>query len=72
MLDVTMAWGTKSELVDDVRMRQSIETMRKEYPGRVVGIPLDEHKHGLANDVHLHAAIICEALLQDFVENTVK
>jgi len=30
-----------------------------------VGIPLDEHKHGLANDVHLHAAIIYEALLQN-------
>ncbi len=64
-LHLTMAWGTKSELVDDVRMRQVIEAMNIEFPGRVVGIPLDEHKHGLANDVHLHAAIIYEALLQN-------
>ncbi len=64
-LQLTMAWGSKSELVDDTRMMQAIHTMSTEFAGRVTGIRLNEHKHGLANDVHLHAAIIYEALLRD-------
>lgn len=61
-LQLTMAWGSKSELVDDVRMVQAIDQINVAFPGRVKGIQLYEHKHGLANDVHLHAAIIHEAL----------
>ncbi len=58
---LTMAWGTASELVDDSRMRRALEAFETQFPGRSKGISLPGQKHGLANDVHLHAAIVYEA-----------
>lgn len=63
-LHLTMAWGTKSELVDTQRMNTWVAAAKTEFPGRVQSFALQNLKHGLANDVHLHAAIIYEALLR--------
>lgn len=59
---VTVAWGSKSELVDDARMSTTTTELQK------AGAPLQAIRlpglhHALANDVHLHAAIIREGLL---------
>lgn len=59
-----MAWGTKSELVDDVRMQRAVAKLERLAPGRIQALPLAGQMHGLANDVHLHAAIVYEVLRQ--------
>lgn len=63
-LRVAMAWGTKSELVDDVRMQRAVAKLERLAPGRIQALPLAGQMHGLANDVHLHAAIVYEVLRQ--------
>lgn len=59
---LVMAWGTASELVDDNRMRRALTRMNDLFAGRVKAVRLPGQKHGFANDVHLHAAIIYEAI----------
>lgn len=55
-LIVALAWGSQSELADDAIM----QTMAAEQ--KVNAIRLESQKHALANDLHLHAAIILEGL----------
>lgn len=58
---LTLAWGSKSELSNDGRMRQLAKEVSEEKSG-VKTIRLPGQKHALANDVHLYAAIVHEAL----------
>lgn len=59
---VTIAWGSESELIDDIRMAAMVAELQ------AAGTPLQAIRlpglhHALANDVHLHAVIIRQALM---------
>jgi pimeloyl-ACP methyl ester carboxylesterase len=58
---ITIAWGSKSELVDDALMQTAVREL-KETGAPVQAIRLPGLHHALANDIHLHAAIIRQAL----------
>jgi pimeloyl-ACP methyl ester carboxylesterase len=60
--EVVLAWGTESELVDDKRMQREVNNLMKMFSGRVRFYRLEGQQHALSNDIHLHAAIIYEAL----------
>jgi pimeloyl-ACP methyl ester carboxylesterase len=60
---VTVAWGSNSELVNDARMvAMTTELQKAGAPLQAIRLP--GLHHALANDVHLHAAIIRQALLE--------
>ena len=58
---VTLSWGTKSEIVSDSEMDVAIRDLKRSTKS-LKTIRLEGQKHALANDVHLHAAIILQAL----------
>lgn len=58
---ITIAWGSKSELVDDALTQTAVRDL-KETGASVQAIRLSGLHHALANDIHLHAAIIRQAL----------
>ena len=60
----TVAWGTKSELGNDYRMEKLTIELEEDYgPQRIRPIRIKDARHALANDVHLQAAIVNQALL---------
>ena len=62
-ISVAVAWGSQSELGDDNYMKRALSSCGNQQ-GLVKQIRLSGDKHALANDVHLHAAIVHEALLK--------
>jgi len=58
---VTIAWGSSSELIDDARMSAMVAEL-KATGAPLQAIRLPGLHHALANDVHLHAVIIRQAL----------
>lgn len=60
-MQATIAWGTASELADNTALREQTLRLAEEF-GRVEAMILPEQKHALANDVHLQAAIVTQAL----------
>lgn len=63
-MSTTLAWGTESELADNEAMEAIFSTLASDDSyGKVQAIRLENHKHALANDVHLQAAIVAQALL---------
>lgn len=61
-LKTTVAWGSKSELGNDAHMNTSLQQLSHDNPGRVKALRLKDDEHALANDIHLYAAIVYEAL----------
>lgn len=59
---LTLVWGSESELADDETMQQIVYGLKRVHGDRVSNMRLEGQKHALANDVHLHAAIIKQAL----------
>ncbi len=58
---ITVAWGSRSELIDDARMAAIVAELQKSgAPLQAIRLP--GLHHALANDVHLHAAIVRQAL----------
>lgn len=63
-LRVFAAWGTKSELSDDMRMQATVSGVQEEVsPKRIHGQPLKDDSHAFANDLHEFAALVNTALL---------
>lgn len=60
-LYATVAWASKSELGNDAHMGVTLHRLSHEYP-HVRAMRLEGDTHSVANDIHLHAAIIREAL----------
>ncbi|MGH7217833.1 MAG: hypothetical protein ACREGE_00085 [Candidatus Microsaccharimonas sp.] len=58
---ITVVWGSSSELIDDARMATVIAEL-KAAGAPLQAIRLPGLHHALANDVHLHAVIIRQAL----------
>lgn len=61
-MKVTLAWASKSELGNDAHFKSSSHHLGLAMPGRFRAMRFAEAHHALANDVHLHAAIIREGL----------
>lgn len=59
---VTLAWAGKSELGNDAHFKSSTHHLGQAMPGRLRTMRFAEAHHALANDIHLHAAIIREGL----------
>ncbi len=59
---VTLVWGTASELVNDATTQRQAARLKNEFGRRVRTIRLEHQHHALANDIHLHAAIVHESL----------
>lgn len=62
----TVAWGTKSRLIDDQKMLIATQTLNH-LPGvgpqgRCQILRFDGQSHAMANDVHLQAAVVLEGL----------
>lgn len=60
-MHVAVAWGGKSELGNDAHMTTTLHELSSANP-RVHALRFAEDTHALANDIHIHAAIILEAL----------
>ncbi|MGV9002322.1 MAG: hypothetical protein ACOH18_05210 [Candidatus Saccharimonadaceae bacterium] len=63
-LQVTVAWGSKSELGNDALLSTSLQQLAQDNSQRVNSIRLKDDTHAFANDIHLYAAIIRESLLK--------
>jgi hypothetical protein len=61
-LSVTVGWGTSSEIVNNERMEQLVETLRDEYPLRVGALAVRGMHHAGGDDIDLHAAIMLQGL----------
>ena len=61
-MKVTLAWAEKSELGNDAHFTVSAHHLSLAMPGRFQAFRFIGAHHALANDVHLHAAIIRQAL----------
>lgn len=59
---VTLAWAAKSELGNDAHFKSSTHHLSQAMPGRLRPMRFGDDYHALANDIHLHAAIIREGL----------
>lgn len=60
-IKVFVAWGSKSELGNDEHMKTSLDELAR-YSKRVEPLRLKDDAHAMANDVHLYAALVYEAL----------
>lgn len=60
---LTLAWGSESELADDETMQKMLYGLKRAHGESVNGMRLVGQKHAMANDVHLHAALVKESLL---------
>lgn len=60
-IHAVVAWGGKSELGNDAHMTTMLQNITSTHP-RVHAFRFAEDTHALANDLHIHAAIILEAL----------
>lgn len=60
----TYVHGSESELAIDGLTRSITAFLREKFPGKVREANLIGQKHGMANDVHLHAALIRHGLSQ--------
>jgi pimeloyl-ACP methyl ester carboxylesterase len=58
----TVAWGGKSELGNNAHMSVSMHRLSHQDPVHVRAMRLPNDKHAFANDIHLYAAIIHEAI----------
>lgn len=61
-LKIAVAWGSKSELGNDAHMNTSLHQLATQHPSRVQRMRLKDDAHALANDIHLYAALVYEAL----------
>ncbi|MFZ1302025.1 MAG: hypothetical protein WAQ27_05650 [Candidatus Microsaccharimonas sp.] len=57
----TVAWGSKSEVGNDALMTSKMHTYTHKNP-KIRAMRLEDDVHAFANDIHLHAAIVREAL----------
>ncbi len=57
----TVAWGSKSEMGNDAHLRANFHNLRARKT-HLRELRLEGDQHAFANDIHLHAAIITEAL----------
>lgn len=62
-LHAMVVWAGKSELGNDAHMKANFHGISHNNP-RVHTMRLTDDVHAFANDIHLHAAIICEALVR--------
>jgi pimeloyl-ACP methyl ester carboxylesterase len=60
-IHTVVAWGGKSELGNDAHTTTTLQDIARANP-RVHALRFAEDTHALANDIHIHAAIILEAL----------
>lgn len=60
-MDLTVAWGSESELADDSATAEVANNLAHET-GRVKAMVLPGQRHALANDVWLQAAIVAQSL----------
>lgn len=58
----TVAWGSESELGNDAHMKVSMHRLKYESRKNIQALRLVAGKHALANDIHLYAAIIKQAI----------
>lgn len=61
-LHVSVVWGSKSELGNDAHLTTSLDLLAREHSAKVRILRLEGDTHAFANDIHLYAAIIHEAL----------
>ncbi len=61
-MQLTVAWGSESEMAKDKLLRESIRQMSEYRSGQIYSMRMVGQRHALANDIHLQAAIIFEAL----------
>jgi len=62
-LKVYVAWGSKSELGNDAHMKASLHNLAHDIAkGRVRSLRLEGDTHAFANDLHVYAAIVHDAL----------
>jgi len=58
---LAVAWGTKSELANNEELETAVKYLRDTYIN-VSAIRLPGHKHAVANDVWLQAAVVAQGL----------
>ena len=58
---ITVAWGSASELGNPAHLQANLHNLGQGYRD-VRSYRLEGDTHTFANDIHLHAAIICESL----------
>lgn len=65
----TVAWGSESELGNAAHLQANLHNLAAEH-STLRSLRLEGDKHTLANDIHLHAAIIREGLTRQAVQLT--
>lgn len=60
--EVTLAWGSESELAIDGLTSAIATRLNQVNANRLRTIRMDGHRHALANNIYLHAAIVHEGL----------
>lgn len=63
-LQVSVAWGSDSELGNDAHVSTSLAQLSRDTPGMVRAMRLEADTHAFANDIYLYAAIIHEGLIK--------
>ncbi len=58
----TVAWGSVGELGNDAHMKVSMHRLKYEAHENIHALRLEGDKHAFANDIHLYAAVIREAV----------
>ncbi len=61
-LDVTIAWGTASEITPHERMVRMVEDLQGEFPLRVGALAVEGMHHAGGDDIDLHAAIMLQGM----------
>lgn len=60
---LVLAWGSSSELVGDRQLGDLVKHLSHTQPDTtIVAMRLADQRHAMANDIHLHAALVREAL----------
>jgi pimeloyl-ACP methyl ester carboxylesterase len=57
-----IAWGSEGELGNDAHMKVSMHRLKYEAHENILALRLKGDKHAFANDIHLYAAIVLEAV----------
>lgn len=60
--DTTVAWGSESELCEDIAIIDAVFNARTESRKDILKVRLDGQKHALKNDLHLFGALALTAL----------
>lgn len=58
----TIAWATRSEIGNDAHLKVSMHRLKYDEKKNVSTIRLEDDSHAVANDIHLHGAIVMEAI----------